>query len=83
MQGSIRRSPVRKPPTFPHLRDEFVVDGKKYREHVYGKMTKDTKTGLPVVLRIRDVHRVHNGPRIPRDKLTRKRGQHRRIGINP
>lgn len=84
MQRSVRRKPIRKPLTFPHLRDEFTKDGKTYREHIEGVVGgEDEKTGLTIVTRVVSAHRVRLGPRVPEDRLKRTRGKHRRIGLNP
>ncbi|GEM_PF-5912681 len=60
---------------------EFMTlgDGKGYRTHVLGMdLGKDRKTGLVIIERVWEVHRVRTKPRVPRDRFTRTRGKHRR-----
>ncbi len=82
MQGSTHRTPIRKPVP-SSSRDEFVVGGKKYREHMEGLVRgKNEETGLVDIVRVLSFHRVRENPRrVPRDRILRTRGKHRRIAL--
>lgn len=61
MQRALRITPIRKPVAI-ETRDTVEMEGKLYREHIYGKTSgKDEKTGLTIVERVVGFHRIARG----------------------